>query len=96
MQAVQQRPKLGERRRRGQRSSDCDVEIFRWIGNPRGKSSNGSVGELAKDIFPFGKLNPPLHLYTLSVERVKRILNGDSLGTMGIMFLSRRAAVRVT
>jgi len=94
MQAVQQCPKLCECRGRGQGRSNSKVRALRRIGDPRRESADGAVGQLAKNVLTFWELRPPLNAKTLAMERVKRVVNLDDLGTMGIMFLSRVAPVR--
>jgi len=89
MQAVQQCPKLGECGGRGQGRSNGKVRTLRRIGDPRRESADGAIGQLAKNILTFWELRPPLNAKTLAMERVKRVMNLDNLGTMGIMFLAR-------
>src|SRR3954466_10802273 len=96
MQAVQQCPKLGECGRRGQGSSNGKITALRRIGDPRGESADGAVGQLAENVLTFWELRPPLNAKALAVERVKRVMNLDGLGTMGIMFLARPEPARVT
>src|SRR3954470_24162648 len=91
MQAVQQCPKLGECGRRGQGSSNGKITALRRIGDPRGESADGAVGQLAENVLTFWELHPPLDAKALVVEGVKRIMNLDGLGAMGIMFLARPA-----
>src|SRR3954453_23362469 len=90
MQAVQQCPKLGESGRRGQRRSNSEVRALRRFGDPRGESADAAIGQLAEHVLPVWELHPPLNAKALTVERVKRVMNLDALGTMGIMFLARR------
>jgi hypothetical protein len=94
MQAVQQCPKFGERSRRGQRRSQGEVRALRRIGDPRGESADAAVGQLAENVLTFWELHPALDAKALTVERVKRVVNLDALGTMGIMFLARLGAAR--
>ena len=72
------------------------VRALRRIGDPRGESADGAVGQLAENILTFWELRPPLNAKILAVERVKRIVNLDGLGTMGIMFLARAARAKAT
>src|SRR3954471_18907992 len=94
MQAVQQCPKLGECGRGGQRRSNSDVRALRRIGDPRGESADAAIGQLAEHVLTFWELHPPLNAKALTVERVKRVMNLDALGTMGIMFLARVARAK--
>lgn len=94
MQAVQQCPKLGECGRRGQRRSKGEVRALRRIGDPRGESADAAIGQLAENVFTFWQLDPPLNAKALTVERVKRVVNLDALGSMGIMFLARAEPAR--
>jgi hypothetical protein len=96
MQAVQQCPKLGECSRRGQRRSKRNVRALRRIGDPRGEAAYAAIGQLAEYVLTFWELHPPLNAKALTVERVKRIVNLDDLGAMGIMFLARREWARHT
>jgi len=96
MQAIEQRPKLGECDRRGQGKSNGTVRALRWIGDPRGESADGAVGQLAENVLPFWEFRPPLNAKVLAVERVKRVMNLDGLGTMGIMFRAREARAKAT
>lgn len=96
MQAIQQYPKLGECGRRGQGRSNGKVRALRRIGDPRGKSADGAVRQLAENVLTFWELRPPLNAKAPTVERVKRVMNLDGLGTMGIMFLARVVAGKVT
>ena len=89
MQAVQQCPEFGERGGRGQRFADGESGTPGCIGNPAGKTGNGSIGQITKDVFPAGKNRSSPHPKSLPVQRVKRVMNPDGLGTMGIMFLAR-------
>jgi hypothetical protein len=94
MQAVQQFPQFGQCGRRSQRRSNGEVWALRRIGDPRGKSGDGAVGQLAENVLTFRELCPPLNAKALAVERVKRVMNLDGLGTMGIMFLARAEPAR--
>ena len=94
MQAVQQCPKFGECGRRGQRRSNGEVGALRRIGNPRRESANGAVRQLAENVLTFWELRPPLNAKALTVKWVKRVMNLDDLGTMGIMFLARAGPAR--
>src|SRR5881392_1756310 len=96
MQAVQQCPKLGECGRRGQGRSNGKVRALRRVGDPRGESADGAVGQLAENVLTFWELRPPLNSKALTVERVKRVMNLYGLGTMGIMFLARLARGKAT
>src|SRR3954451_15629445 len=96
MQAVQQCPKLGECGRRGQGRSNGKVRALRRIGDPRWESADAAIGQLAENVLTFWELHPPLNAKALTVERVKRVMNLDALGTMGIMFLARAARARAT
>ena len=96
MQAVQQCPKLGECSRRGQRRSKGEVKALRRIGDPRGESADAAIRQLAENVLTFWELHPPLNAKALTVERVKRVLNLDAFGTMGIMFLARVGRGRPT
>src|SRR3954447_11346027 len=96
MQAVQQYPKLGECGDRGQRRSNSKVRALRRIGDPRRESADGAVGQLAENVLTFWELRPPLNAKTLAMERVKRVMNPDDLGTMGIMFLARVVRAKAT
>src|SRR5215210_4663573 len=96
MQAVQQCPKFGERSRRGQRRSQGEVMALRRIGDPRGESADAAVGQLAENVLSFWELHPALDAKALTVERVKRVMNLDALGNMGIMFLARAALGKAT
>src|SRR3954452_4033964 len=96
MQAVQQCPKLGECGRRGQGRSNGKIRALRRIGDPRGESADAAIGQLAEDVLTFWELHPPLNAKALTVERVKRVMNLDALGTMGIMFLARAGAAKLT
>jgi hypothetical protein len=89
MQAVQQCPKLGECGRRGQRRSNSEVRALRWIGDPRRESADAAIGQLAENVLTFWEFHPPLNTKALTVERVKRVMDLDALGDMGIMFLAR-------
>src|SRR3954452_12179644 len=91
MQAVQQCPKLGECGCRGQGSSNGIIRALRGMRDPRGESADGAVGQLAENVLTFWELHPPLDAKALAVEGVKRIMNLDGLGAMGIMFLARQA-----
>ena len=94
MQAVQQFPKLGECGRRSQRRSDAYVAIYRGVGDPRWKPANGSVGQLAENILSACELRTPFDAKPLTIQRVKRVVNSNGLGTMGIMFLARAAPAK--
>src|SRR5437763_12103809 len=96
MQAVQQCPKLGECGRRGQRRSNSEVWALRRIGDPRGESADAAIGQLAENVLTFWELHAPLNAKALTVERVKRVMNLDALGTMCIMFLARAGRGKVT
>jgi hypothetical protein len=89
MQAVKQCPKLDECGRRGQRRSEGEIRALRRIGDPRGESADAAIRQLAEEVLAFWELHPPLNAKALTVERVKRIVNLDALGTMGTMFLAR-------
>ena len=96
MQAVQQCPEFGECGGRGQGRSNGKVRALRRIGDPRRESADGAVGQLAENVLTFWKLRPPVNAKTLAMERVKRVMNLDDLGTMGIMFLARPGRARPT
>jgi hypothetical protein len=89
MQAVQQFPKFGEGGRRRHRRPNSKVGTLRRVGNPRREPAYGAIGQLAENVLPFGELRPPLNPKALAMKRVKRVMNLDYLGIMGIMFLSR-------
>jgi hypothetical protein len=91
MQAVEQFPKFGECDRRRQRRPNGKGWTLIRIDNPRGKSANRAVRQLAKNVLAFRELRPPLNAKALTVEWMKRVTNLDDLGTMGFMFLARPA-----
>src|SRR5579863_10270549 len=96
MQAVQQFPKFGECDGRSQRRPDGKGRALRRIGNPRRESANRAVRQLAEHVLTFRELRPPLNAKALTVKWMKGVINLDDLGTMGIMFLARVAAARLT
>ena len=96
MQAVQQFPKLGECGRRRHCRPNGKVGALRGVGNPGWEPADGAVGQLAENVLTFWELRPPLNAKTLTVERVKRVMNLYGLGTMGIMFLARAARAKAT
>ena len=59
------------------------------VGHPGWESADGAVRQLTKNVLAARKLHTSLHAKTLPKQRVKRIVNLDDLGPMGIMFLSR-------
>ena len=91
MQAVQQFPKFGECGRRGHRRPNRKVGDLRRVGYPRWEAADGAVGQLAENVLTFWEFRPPFYAKALTVQWVKGVMNLDDLGTMGIMFLSRRA-----
>ena len=67
MQAVQQSPKFGECRRRRQDGPDGKVGTFRRVGNPRRKSADRAVGQLAENVLTLWELHPSFNTKTLTV-----------------------------
>jgi hypothetical protein len=67
MQAVQQCPKFSEGGRRGQRWAQGEVGTLRRVGNPRRESANGTVRQLAENVFTFWELRPPFNAKNLTV-----------------------------
>jgi hypothetical protein len=67
MQAVQQFSKFGECDCRCQRRSNGKGGTFRRVGNPRWETSDGAVGQLAEDVFPFWKLRPSFNAKALTL-----------------------------
>jgi len=95
MQTIQQFPKFGECGHRSQRRSDAYAAIFRGISDPRWKPANGAVGQLAENILSARELRPSFDAKSLTIQRVKWVVNSNGLWTMGIMFLARAARARV-
>jgi hypothetical protein len=89
MQAVQQFPKFGECARRCHRRPNSKVGTLRRVGNPRREPAYGAVGQLAENVLTFWELRSPLNAKALTMQWVKRVVNPDDFGTMGIMFLAR-------
>jgi hypothetical protein len=67
MQAVQQFSKFGECERRCQRRPNGKGGTFRRVGNPRWETTDGAVGQLAEDVFPFWEFHPPFKAKALTM-----------------------------
>jgi hypothetical protein len=96
MQAVQQFPKFGECGRRRHWRPNGKVGTLRRVGNPRREPADGAVGQLAENVLTFWELRSPLNAKALTMQWVKRVVNLDDFGTMGIMFLARAWLVERT
>ena len=94
MQAVQQFPKFGECGRRCHRRPNSQVGTLRRVGNPRREPAYGAVGQLAENVLTLWELRSPLNAKALTMQWVKRVVNPDDLGTVGIMFLAQAGPVR--
>jgi hypothetical protein len=96
MQSVQQCAQVAQCCSRNERRADTNVRSLCRVGDPRGEAANGPVGQLAENVLAPWELYSSLNAKTLSVQRVKPIVNLDNLGPMGIMFLARLEAARRT
>jgi len=67
MQAVQQFPKFGECARRRQRRTNGKVGALRRVGNPRRKSADSAVWQLAENVLTLWELRSPLNAKVLTM-----------------------------
>lgn len=67
MQAIQQFPKFGERRRRSKSRPNGNVGALRGVGNPRREPADGAVGQLAENVLTFWELRPPFNAKALTL-----------------------------
>jgi hypothetical protein len=67
MQAVQQFPKFGKCRRRGQSGPNGKVGTLRRIGNPRGEPADAAIGQLAENVLTSWELRPPFNAKALAM-----------------------------
>jgi len=75
---------------------NCQLPLFVCPTASSVDSRRGSPirRELAENALTLWERRPPLNAKTLAMERVKRVMNLDDLGSMRIMFLARAGPAR--
>jgi hypothetical protein len=94
--SVHQASKFGQGFGRCHGLAEFNGATRRWIGHPRGQSSNGPVRQVAVDVLTSGQLGCSTEPQILAEQWVPAILNFYGLQTMGIMFRGRAARAKAT